>query len=346
MKKTLYNIKRIIWLSVVFIVRIVFAPRKFKVPILKGLYYNFSGGFTSNQVALYNLNKKNKNEYLSEFDWYKSRKINYPNSYKLNNKLICNKIMKDYVNVPITYITKEKGIYTDKDNKRININEVLSILKQEKSLFFKPISIGKGRGIFRLDYENNKFKIDFKEVADVKLKEILEEKDNYFISSRIEQGEYLNKIYDKTSNTIRIITARDNDKVEILAAVQRIGTKNTIPVDNGSRGGIISNIDLKTGKLSIAKSLNNKNEYGVHPDSKNQIEGIKIPNWQFITKEIKSAAKNLTDFKFIAWDILPTDDSFYVIEANNSSGVNIIQIFGGQRNNKLGNYYKKEKIIK
>lgn len=345
--KTKDKIKRLIWLLLVFIVRIVLAPRKFKVPILKGLYYNFFGGFTANQVALYNLNKKNKHEYLSEFDWYKSRKINYPNAYKLNNKLTCNNIIKDYVNVPTTCITKEQGIYKNRNNQVIKLEEVITELKKEKSLFFKPISIGKGRGIFRLDYEKNKFFIDYKKISEKELKKILEEKENYFISTRIKQNAYLDKIYDKTSNTIRIITARNNNgKIEVLAAVQRIGTKTTIPVDNGSQGGLIANIDLNKGTLSAARSLNNKKIYKNHPDSNSQIEGIKIPNWNYIKEEITKVTTKLTDFKFIAWDILPTKDGFYVIEANNSSGVNIIQIFGGQRNKKLGNYYKSQGIIK
>ena len=339
--------KRFIWLCAIFVIRIVFAPRKFKVPILKGLYYNFNGGFTSNQVALYDLNKANKKEYLSEFEWYKSRKINYPNSYKLNNKLICNKIMKEYVNIPETCITKENGVYKDKNNKEITLNQTIEILKKEKSLFFKPISIGKGIGIFRLDYESNKFKKDFKEIEEKDLRKILQERDNYFISLRIKQSQYLDKIYDKTSNTVRIITARyENGSIDILAAVQRIGTKSTIPVDNGSRGGLIANINLENGTLSLAQSLHNKNKYKSHPDSNSMIEGVKIPNWDMITKEITTVAKKLTDFKVIAWDILPTDDNFYVIEANNSSGVNIIQVFGGVRNKSLGNYYRKQKIIK
>ena len=339
------KLKRQIWLVLVFIVRIVFSKRKYKVPILKSLYYNLYG-FTANQVALYDLNKQNKNEYLSEFDWYKSRKINYPNSYKLNNKLICNKIIKDYVNIPKTYIIRENGFFKDINNKIISNDDVIKILKQEKSFFLKPISIGKGRGIRRIDYKDNKFMINFKEVS---LKELMSElcsKDNYFISERIKQNKYLDNIYNKTSNTIRLITIRDNDNVSILAAVQRIGTKETIPVDNGSQGGLVANIDIDKGILSEARSLNNKNIYEKHPDSKNDIKGVIIPNWDKIKEEVMSVAYKLTDFKFIAWDILPTSSSFSVIEANNSSGVNIIQVFGGQRNKKLGNYYRKQGIIK
>lgn len=346
MDKLIFEIKRFFWLFAVFFVRIVFAKRNFKVPYLKSLYYNINGGFTSDQVALYDLNKTNKKEYLSEFDWYKSRKINYPNSYKLNNKLICAEMLKDIVYVPKTVLKKESGILSLDNNNKITEEEAIATLKKEKSLFFKPISIGKGIGIFRLDYKNNKFYINFKEVSEEKLKELLKTRDDYFISSRIAQSEYLDNIYEKTSNTIRLITVRENNKVKILFAVQRLGTKETIPVDNGSKGGLVANINLDTGKLSKAKSIHNNIEYEKHPDSNKTIEGVIVPNWETIKKEMLKAAEKLPEFKFIAWDLLPSDNEFYVLEANNSSGVNIIQVFGGQRNKELGNFYKQEKIIK
>ena len=49
---------------------------------------------------------------------------------------------------------------------------------------------------------------------------------------------------------------------------------------------------------------------------------------------------------FVAWDIVLTDNGPVVIEANTSSGVNIIQVFGGQRNKELGQFYKEHNIIK
>ena len=48
----------------------------------------------------------------------------------------------------------------------------------------------------------------------------------------------------------------------------------------------------------------------------------------------------------IAWDILPTPDGFTVIEANTSSGVNIIQLWGPQRYGRLGEFYREHGIIK
>ena len=346
MKKLIYKIRRFFWLIAVFIIKIVFAKRIIKAPFFKSLYYNFCGGFTSNQIALYNLNRKNRKEYLSEFDWYKSRSINYPNSYMLDNKLVCVELIKDYVNTPKTLIKKENGVIT-KDNNTINEEEVLEIIKKEKSVFFKPISVGKGSGVFRIDYKENNFYIDFKEIDTDNILNILKEKDSYFISTCIKQAKYLNEIYSETSNTIRIITGRGkDDKVKLLCAVQRIGTSETIPVDNGSRGGLVANINIDTGELSEAKSIHNTNTYEKHPDSNNPIKGVIIPNWKKIAKEVIKVSEKLKDLKFIAWDILPTDDGFFVIEANSSSGVNIIQVFGGQRHKALGNFYREQKIIK
>lgn len=344
----LKKIKKIVWLAAVFIVRIIFAPNHFKVPIFKGLYYNLFYGFTKDQIALYDINKDNKNEYLSEFDWYKSRFINEPYNFVLNNKLVCVDLIKNYIKTPETYIIKKDNTFYSYDDKKYDIEKVMSLIKEKKSAYFKPISVGKGIGVFRIDYKNNKFLIDYKETEEKHLKSILINKNNYFLSSCITQAKYLNNIYDKTSNTIRLITVRDKktNTIKVLHAVQRIGVKETIPVDNGSRGGLISEIDLKTGKLSIAKSLHNKKTYKNHPDSNNPIEGVTVPNFDKIKKQVISVMEKLPYLYFIAWDLLVTDKDVYVLEANSSSGVNIIQVFGGVRNKELGAFYKEHNIIK
>ena len=46
------------------------------------------------------------------------------------------------------------------------------------------------------------------------------------------------------------------------------------------------------------------------------------------------------------WVVGMTDDGFTVIEANTSSGVNIIQLWGPQRYGRLGDFYREHGIIK
>ena len=45
--------------------------------------------------------------------------------------------------------------------------------------------------------------------------------------------------------------------------------------------------------------------------------------------------------KFVAWDIVVTDDDFVVIEANTSTGIGIIQVFEPLKGTTLGKFYEK-----
>jgi len=55
-KKIYDKITKIVKLSVIWVVKILFAKRHFKVNVFKSTYYAIFGGFIPDQVALYNLN--------------------------------------------------------------------------------------------------------------------------------------------------------------------------------------------------------------------------------------------------------------------------------------------------
>lgn len=347
--KRIYDkITKFIKLSAIWIIRILFAPAHFKVPVHKRIYYSICGGFMVDQVALYNLNKKNRKEYLSEFDWYKSRYINEPYNFILNNKIVCADLLKQYINVPQTLYIKKGGVLYTCLNEESSYENIVKVLKEKKKMYIKPINIGKGIGVNRISYDNNEICLDFKQISEKDFIKFLQNRDNWFISECAEQNQILNKIYDKTSNTIRLITIRNpkNNKCEVLYAVQRIGTKETIPVDNGSRGGLVAKIDIDTGILSSAKSIQKNVDYTHHPDSNNPIEGVKIENWQGVKNTFTNLMEKFPYLYFVAWDVLLTEKGPTVIEANTSSGVNIIQLWGGQRNKELGDFYRHHKIIK
>ena len=124
----------------------------------------------------------------------------------------------------------------------------------------------------------------------------LKKSPNWLICAYAHQADYLNAIYPNAANTLRMIVLRsaETGEFELCFAVQRIGAAWTGAVDNGSRGGLVANVDLD----------------------------------------------------IIAWDILPTAEGFTVIEANTSSGVNIIQLWGPQRYGRLGDFYREHGIIK
>jgi len=347
--KIIYDkITKFIKLSAIWVLRILFAPRHFKVNIFKSTWFAIFGGFMPDQVALYNLNMKNRHEYLSEFDWYKARYINEPYNFILNNKLVCTDILKQYINVAEIFVVKQKGRLTSCGDKVNTYEDIINELKKRKYAFIKPNNMGKGSGVERFTYEKNDFYIDGKKVSEEELTEILKKRNNYHICEGVKQSKYLDNIYDKTTNTIRFVTARnpETNKFEVYSAVQRIGTKETIPVDNGSRGGLTAKIDIETGILTSAKCIQRTVDFDVHPDSNKPIKGVKIPNWDKVKKEMLELANKFPYLYFVAWDILLTEKGIYIIEANTSSGVNILQLWGGQRNTKLGKFYRYHKVIK
>lgn len=345
LKKKMNKVK----LFVIFFYRILFVKNHFKCSLFKKLRANFGGGFTADQWVLYDFDHNDKKEYLSEFDWYRSRYINAPFDFLLNNKIAAAELLKQYVRTPESYMIKNDGFLSSFQSEALDYGYAVDLIKEKKQLFIKPYGVGKGVGVNILIYKDDTIYVDKTPYTDEEFIEFLKKRDDWFISEAMHQHQYSNDIYDKTVNTIRLITLKDpkTHQFKIFFAVQRIGTKETIPVDNGSRGGLVANINLETGELSEARCLHNKNVYEVHPNSGNPIKGAKIPEWDRVKEEMLALTRNLPYMHFIAWDVLILEDGqVCIIEANTSSGVNIIQLWGGQRNKELGDFYRYHKCIK
>jgi hypothetical protein len=343
-KKLLDKIK----LFVLYWTRIVFVKNHFKCSLFNKLRSNIFGGYLADQYVLYDFRHNDKKEYLSEFDWYRSRYINKPFDFLMNNKIACNEILQQYVRVPEIYAFSREKLIADFDGRQLDFNDLCSIIAEHHPVFIKPYGKGKGNGVFRLDYRDNMYYADNKALTADEMTAFLKKQKNWMMCEAMSQHEYSSAIYDQTVNTIRLITLREpaTGSYKIFFAVQRIGTHETIPVDNGSRGGLISKIDLETGTLSEARCLHSLEVHKVHPDSKAPIEGVRIPGWDNIKTKMLALANKLPYMYFVAWDILITPEDFCIIEANTSSGVNIIQLWGGQRNGELGDFYRYHKVIK
>lgn len=347
-RRTIKRVK----LAALWVRRIVFAPDHFSKNPLRKIALAINGGYLTDQYAIYDFKHNDKREYLSEFDWYRSRWINEPFDQMLNNKIICTEVLQQYVYVPKLLAMKNKGrmvsLEKEKADKYLSNDDIYALLEEYGSLFMKPLASGKGKGVYRLELAKGGITIDGANTSRDDFNLFLKKEDGWFLSETVRQHEFLDSIYDKTTNTIRFITLRDPESgvFKVFFAVQRIGTSATIPVDNGSRGGLVSQIDLETGVLSEARSLQSLAVHEVHPDSGAPIRGVAIPGWQEIKEEMLELARKFPFMNFIAWDILLTERGICIIEANTSSGVNIIQLWGPQRNGELGDFYRAHGVIK
>lgn len=329
--------------------RIVFVKNHFHVSFWNKLRANVCGGFLADQWALYDLDMKKKKEYLSEFDWYRSRYINEPFDYMLNNKVVTTEVLRQYIRVPEILAVNSKGFAADLNGVPLSGDEELALVRKAGKVIIKPFGKGKGNGVHCLSYDGAAYGIDSRSVDESKMRRLLEGSKDWYLSETVQQHAYADALYDKTVNTIRIITMKNPEtgRFKVFFAVQRVGTHETIPVDNASQGGLVCKIDLESGRLSHGRSLHNRTVYECHPDSGIRFEDVVIPDWAELKEEILRLVNHFPYLHFVAWDVIKLPDGTNcIIEANTSSGVNIIQLWGGQRNGELGDFYRHHKVIR
>src|SRR5699024_10208919 len=185
-----------------------------------------------------------------------------------------------------------------------SINEVKSWLSDKNVVFAKPSKGVEGRGVTRLDIDDN---ID--DAIDFCLKNNLD-----LIEEAIVQHPDMNILYPDAINTIRFITFIENGNVKLLGASLRMG--NGGHVDNAAEGGVYASIDITTGKLDSLAFNSEGDKFTHHPITNQPIKGFQIPLWEGVIETCKKAAKEIPDVRCIGWDVAISEKGPLLIEGN------------------------------
>lgn len=312
-----------------------FLLKEFKSPLSiklkKQLKFN-KDGFLSESSIIYNLADKNKKSYLSDYQRLRTRYINESYSFILDDKIVFENMYKDTLSVPETISMIEKGRILSLSKYNVDSTEsLIGYLKEKKKCVIKPMRNGGGFGIHILELIDTELHINSNRMSDNELKDWLKTLNKYFISEYIEQGSFSNNLYKKSINTIRLITVikPETNDAYIPIAVQRIGNNSTAPTDNWTQGGYSAEINLESGELGKAVRYPKNNSikrHSTHPETNKEIEGQIIPRWNEIKTDIIKAAERFPYIKYVGWDIVITEDGYSVIEGNNFTDVNLLQV--------------------
>lgn len=324
----------------------------YKISIFKKLKFALKG-FSVNEYIWYNLDKNDYNDYISDYERLLSReKLNSNYKFILDNKLIFEEIFRNYIKVPANYGYISNGYIYSLHNYDINNNNIIKFIKNN-NIVVKVLKGCEGNGVYIIKYVNDKFEINGKIGTQKEIKKLVANCEESIICEYVAQSKFENDIYNKATNTIRIVCAKKNGEThaKILKAVQRIGTDYCAPVDNISAGGLASEIDIETGRLSYAISKYGPMERRMkkmpnHPDNNNQIEGKVIPNWNKIKEEIENVTNKFPYLNFVAWDVLLTEEGICIIEGNASSGCGLFQLEHGIKNEEYGDILRSYGVFK
>lgn len=326
--------------------------RSYKVSFIKGLYFGLKG-YSVKDCFCYGLNLKNYKQYLSNRESYIPRNYNCFKEVS-DNKFVFSEIVGKYIRVPKNYMFIKNGnIFTvDANESRIvTIEEFYKFIKEQSKksagLVIKIYNGADGRDVYLITYKDDRVYINNKEININDLDSLIKSFKNtdvYLVQEKLQQGQFANDLFDKTTNTLRIVTKRKNNSIEheVIDARFRIGNNASYPVDNFAKGGFACEIDVASGELKRMTTYNSIKKgkrifIDTHPDTKQKISGKVVPNWDSIKKQIVDLTTKLPLFDFVAWDIvLLYNNEIALIETNMKTSLDIFQVFGPMRNTKMG----------
>ena len=319
------------------------------VPLRKRIK-NLRAGYYSGTVQC--IEKGGHDGYIiPELKYYQLHPINGQYSKWIDNKITLRYILapfKEYL--PKYYFQLEKGdisILPDyKKSKMPDIDIVLKLLHEKKSLACKTYNGTGGEGFKKLEYMDGKYLVNNMIVTKEKLTKMLKNLETTIITEYVESEDFLKEINPYSTSTVRLLTVRVENETYLAYGFLRFGTKDTGTIDNMGSGGLMSAIDVETGRLITCGYGNRKSGFKKrthHPDTNKEIKG-QLRNWDLLISKIKEMGNYHPQLISLGYDIAITNDGFKVIEINSLQDLLNAECYMSIPTNKIYGNFMKERI--
>lgn len=197
--------------------------------------------------------------------------------------------------------------------------EIYSFFKRHDGIIIKQKDGDSGKGI-TVVHNSNK-------LTDAEIDNLICRNETGIAEELLRNHHKLNELNESSLNTIRIITVRNGDKMDILFAGIRFGAKGC-EIDNISTGGHIAPIDITNGK--ICGHSHTKKTVTMENNADNDHIGFQIPMWDELKEFLYKLTAVVPQMRYMAWDIAITEHGFAAIEGNHSSGNTVTQAHLGE----------------
>ena len=264
-----------------------------------GLKYQ-AGYYDYQEFEFYNLNKEQRETYLTRGKNNEIiKKFNDKSKfYIFDNKEEMYKIYNKFL--------KRQWMVLNENN----YNDFLDFFKQNKVIIVKPIDGEGGKGIEKYEYIND-------EESKIVYSSLLFKK-QLLVEQCIKQHPDMNKLYNKSVNTLRMFTFYKDGQAYFLQAILKVGNGGV--VDNFSSGGMYTYVDDE-GTVYAEAIDRMDNKYYKHPISNETIVGFKVPMFKEAVGMVKEAAKVVPEMGYIGWDVAISEDGPVLVEGNCYPGV-------------------------
>lgn len=288
-------------------------------------------GFSGWSWLTYDLDRNDPDHYLPDTAMPRISKVNgAAGRTLLRNKLAFSSVVGNELRAPAVLGIVDGGrIVSLRDDFRVvDTAGLLKYCSRVGGVVVKPVDSSEGRQVISLEVVDDRPLLD-KAPADAALvQDRFGRMDGFLITELVGQADYAARIFPDAVNTMRIITMIDPDDDEpfIAASVHRFGTRRSAPTDNAARGGLWGSIDPQTGELgALSATWTYRHgafvEYARHPDTDEQVEGVKVPAWPEVTDFILDAVRKYPFWRYVAWDALVADEGVRILEGNHAGNL-------------------------
>lgn len=261
---------------------------------------------------------------LGMFNTKISPKLNQQRQWPaLLDKNIIYRIFKGFEQ-PKRVLQNINGFYYIND-KTVNLTEAINAInKNGKLLIIKP-SIDTGGGKLVNAFTVNAQSVSYKNLSIEALLKLY--KKDFIIQEFLEQSDSMNRLNSTSLNTLRVMSYLNEEGVQILSTVARVGGLNS-NTDNYSLGGILCGIDIN-GRF-MAKGYTKKGAILDKTFTGVKLSECSVPNYNLVIDMVKSMHVRIPYFKIVSWDIaISNRDSPVLIEYNTYNQGLEIQIVTG-----------------
>ena len=138
--------------------------------------------------------------------------------------------------------------------------------------------------------------------------------DAFVVEPLIENCDEIKSLHPASLNTIKFTVLMVNNSPEIQYALFRIG--NGTQVDNVHLGGMGCGVNIKDGIVETPAYDKQFFPHTVHPVTKKQLIGFKIPQWEKTKKFVLEAAMVTPQLRYTSWDVAVTPNGPVLLEGN------------------------------
>ncbi len=303
--------------------------------------YAHKMGFCAGNVAIYDLENNRLDEYLTDYDYYKTWPHNNWTRIWINDKLTLKYIMDG---TDLSDLMPEYYFYTDAPGVRVlpdgrkyeqSVKGILNCIREKGNIACKPNNGVGGNGFYKLSYRDGYY-IDDKLCTEDEIEAFILGHTNYIFTEFLFPMKELAPLSDNKIHTLRVmILNRDGISPKMVGSYFRFatkdhGTKNVSNFDGecSAMYNIVADINLDTGYFGNTKAVycNKQIPLEKHPDTGVEICG-QIPDWQEKRNALLETAKLFFGIEWMGIDAcIDQDGKLRIMEINTFPGLRNAQL--------------------